>query len=60
MSEHAKKNDPGYAGWNERGEQQCLTCWGWKFPVIHSCPGVPQAGRVRPPRHLAAVDRPTA
>lgn len=42
-------NARGFRGFNEAGQQQCLTCWGWKFPAIHSCPGVPQAGREPPP-----------
>jgi hypothetical protein len=43
-----RPNTPGFTGRNERGEQQCLTCWGWKHPAIHSCPGVPQPGRTPP------------
>lgn len=54
-----KQNDPGWHGFDEDGRQQCLTCWKWQFPVIHSCPGIPQAGRERP-RHLqrAREDQP--
>jgi Domain of unknown function (DUF4326) len=40
---------PGYRGTDEACRHQCLTCWGWKHPAIHSCPGVPQAGRTPPP-----------
>jgi hypothetical protein len=38
----ARPNTPGFAGRDERGRQWCLTCERWKFPAIHSCPGVPQ------------------
>lgn len=39
----------GYRGTDELGRHQCLTCWGWRHPAIHSCPGVPQPGRTPPP-----------
>ena len=36
-----RANTPGFAGRDEQGRQQCMTCERWKFPAIHSCPGVP-------------------
>lgn len=38
----ARPNSIGYTGRDEQGHQFCLRCQRWKFPVIHSCPGVPQ------------------
>lgn len=43
-----RPNAIGFTGRDDRDRQQCLTCWGWKFPATHSCPGVPQPGRVPP------------
>ena len=40
----------GWRGTDELGRHQCLACWGWRHPVNHSCPGVPQAGRTPPPK----------
>jgi hypothetical protein len=40
---------PGFRGFDDAGRQQCLRCWGWKFPALHSCPGVPQPGHIPPP-----------
>jgi hypothetical protein len=37
-----RPNAPGFAGRDAQGRQFCLTCERWKFPAIHSCPGVPQ------------------
>lgn len=45
-----RKNDQGWKGFDDEGHQQCLTCWAWQFPVIHSCPGCPQVGRTPPPK----------
>lgn len=44
-----RRNDVGFKGFDTLGRQQCLTCWKWQYPVIHSCPGVPQPGRIPPP-----------
>jgi hypothetical protein len=43
-----RKNNAGWQGFDATGRQQCLTCWKWQFPILHSCPGVPQPGR-KPP-----------
>lgn len=48
MAGRALVSTPGWTGRNEKGEQQCLTCWRWTFPAIHSCKGVPQLGAVPP------------
>lgn len=41
-------NDQGWRDFDEDGKQQCIACWAWQYPSIHSCPGVPQAGRTPP------------
>jgi len=38
----ARPNAPGFSGRNAEGKQLCVRCERWKFPAIHSCPGVPQ------------------
>jgi hypothetical protein len=38
----ARSNCLGFTGRDDQGRQFCLTCQQWKFPAIHSCPGVPQ------------------
>ncbi|MBO0813606.1 MAG: hypothetical protein J2P30_00405 [Actinobacteria bacterium] len=38
----ARANSIGYTGRDEQGRQFCLRCRRWKFPALHSCPGVPQ------------------
>lgn len=49
MTAAGNKPTPGFRGRDEQRRQQCLRCWGWKYPATHSCPGVPQAGRTPPP-----------
>lgn len=38
----ARPNTPGFTGRDDTGRQLCLACQRWKYPAIHSCPGVPQ------------------
>lgn len=39
----ARKQFEGYTGRLRNGKQRCNGCGQWKWPHMHSCPGVPQS-----------------